>query len=103
VTHPLEEAARLRELAAEKFKKYEGQSVGIIFGANPVLYAVLQQAEADALERGYLRGRAMAAYEVRMGLDQNHVNGGIHFDSDTEPPPQWLVGTAEKLARGIVS
>lgn len=108
MTHPLEEAAHLRKMAAEKLDKYgdpptDGRpSIGVLFGLHPILFAVLHQTEAAALERGYLRGRAMAAYDVRMGLDDIEGNGSIHYDSDTEPPPSFLVKKAENLARGTV-
>ena len=42
----------------------------------------------------------MAAYDVRIGLDEIELNGSVHFDSDTSPPPAWIVHKAERLARG---
>jgi hypothetical protein len=106
VNLPLEEARHLRKMAEDIEDRHEATesspSAAVLICLHPTLRAALLHAEAIALERGYLRGRAAAAYEVRMGLDEIHANGGISFDSDTESPPGWLVRKAEKLARGNV-
>lgn len=100
---PLAEATHLREVAEKIIKREEQRdpentTIGLVL--NSVVRALMMQAEADALERGYYRGRAMAAYDVRMGLDEMDGNGSVHYDSDTAPPPEWIVRKAEKLARG---
>jgi hypothetical protein len=103
----MKEAAHLRKIAEEKFEKYgdehtdEKPSPAVLLSMYPILRAVLWHYEAQALERGYLRGRAIAAHDVRLGLDEISLNGSVRFDSDTEPPPGWIVGKAEKLARGL--
>ncbi len=106
VTHPLEEAAHLRKISDEQLCMYEDKpdeespSIAALISLHPVLMAWHWRTEADTLERGYLRGRAIAAHDVRMGLDDIELNGSVHYDSDTEPPPLWLVRKAERLARG---
>lgn len=104
MTSPLEEAAHLRRVAAEIAKENppeEGKpSAAIQVGLTSALRAVMYEYEADGLERGYLRGRAMAAHDVRLGLDEIERNGSVHFDSDISPPPAWIVHKAERLARG---
>ena len=101
---PLDEAAHLRRMAAEMAKENppeEGKpSAAVLVSLTSALRAVMYEYEADGLERGYLRGRAMAAYDVRIGLDEIELNGSVHFDSDTSPPPAWIVHKAERLARG---
>ena len=62
--------------------------------------AALTRAEAAGLERGYRLGRVCAAFDVRIGMDEAYGNGSMHWDSDVEAPPAWLLDKAEKLARG---
>lgn len=104
MNHPLEEAAHLYKVAQDIEDRNEitqGQpSSAVLICLHPRLYGALLHEFARGLERGYRRGRAMAAYDVRMGLDEIQLNGSVHYDSDTEAPPEWLVQRAEKLARG---
>lgn len=106
VTNPLVEAAALYRAAEENTEKYgdpptDGSpSAAMLISMHPVLYGALLYQEAVALERGYRTGRIMAAHDVRLGLDSATGNGSVHFDSDVESPPLWILTKAEKLARG---
>lgn len=93
----LGEAEGLRKLSRDIVKEHEGELWNAL---TPQFNAALYRAEADALERGYRIGRIQAAADVRLGLDQSAGNGGVHFDSDVEGPPEWLMRKAERLARG---
>lgn len=100
--HPYRTAEHLRAIAQRIIDEAEAEQEGSsLLGYYTVgCRAYIWAAEADALERGYRLGRIMAAFEVRTGLDKNTGNGSIRWDSDTEPPPTWLMDTVEKLARG---
>ncbi len=104
MTHPLEEAAHLLKMFGDSEERHpvtnDHPDAAVLICLHPRLYSVLLAEFARGLERGYRRGRAMAAYDVRMGLDEVVGNGSVRYDSDTEAPPEWLVQRAEKLARG---
>lgn len=96
--HPLDEARDLRELADKAVKGKTEEE--LYMPMTDVLASIMYMAVAEGLERGYRLGRIMAAFDVRMGMDKTFGQGSVHFDSDTAPPPAWIMGTAEKLARG---
>lgn len=100
--NPLDEAHHLRKIADMKRGglSEEDQVKAVQLVMTPAGRAAMWNAEASALERGYRLGRIMAAADVRIGLDIVTGMGSVHYDSDVEPPPVWLMDTAEKLARG---
>lgn len=99
--HPLDEVQHLRTIAEMDLSELpEGSTAVVALACAKGGRAVIWNHEADALERGYLLGRIMAAFDVRMGLDTIVGNGSVHYDSDVEAPPVWLMSMAEKLARG---
>lgn len=95
---PRVEAANLRKLADDIMAQAGEQDPMAMH--DPRMRALLYYAEAAGLERGYEQGRVRAAYAVRIGLDTLYGNGSMHWDSDVESPPVWLLNKAERLARG---
>jgi hypothetical protein len=46
----------------------------------------------------YAAGRTAAAEAIRAKLPQIMSNGTVHYDSDVEGPPSWLVSRAAHIA-----